>query len=167
MSKGLEALEEIKTCKLIDHVKVKEGLFSNKLLGYERRYGKDVFSKQIPIIEKELKQAQEDKEVLNIFRNALTIKHTYVLPKEQKTSDDIFSYSCRYLFEITQYDIDEKVRKSLREWVLKNAFPEELKELNEILALHDKWLGNHQISDFEFFTLLNEIRDKYGLSKEV
>lgn len=55
MSKGLEALEEIKTCKLIDHVKIKEGLFSNKLLSYERRYGKDVFSKQIPIIEKELK----------------------------------------------------------------------------------------------------------------
>ena len=42
----------------------------------------------------------------------------------------------------------------------------ELKALNEILALHDKWLGNHQISDFEFFTLLIEIRDKYGLLKE-
>lgn len=65
MSKGLEALEEIKTCKLIDHVKIKEGLFSNKLLSYERRYGKDVFSKQIPIIEKELKalEIMKNKEV--------------------------------------------------------------------------------------------------------
>ena len=54
-NKGLEALEEIKTCKLIDKVKVKEGLFSIKLLSLKRRYGKDVFSKQIPIIEKELK----------------------------------------------------------------------------------------------------------------
>lgn len=40
-----------------------------------------------------------------------------------------------------------------------------LKALNEILALHDKWLGN-EISDFEFFTLLTEIRDKYDLLKE-
>lgn len=38
--------------------------------------------------------------------------------------------------------------------------------LNEILALHDKWLGN-EMSDFEFFTLLSEVKDKYGLSKEV
>ena len=62
--------------------------------------------------------------------------------------------------------------------IIKQGFPEqeyiktldeienELKELNEILALHDKWLGN-EISDFEFFTLLVEIRDKYGLLKEV
>ena len=42
----------------------------------------------------------------------------------------------------------------------------DLKALNEILALHDKWLGN-EMSDFEFFTLLSEIKDKYGLSKEV
>lgn len=59
MNKELKALEEIKTCKLIDHVKVKEGLFSNKLIGYERRYGKDVFSKQIPIIEKALEERGE------------------------------------------------------------------------------------------------------------
>ena len=39
-----------------------------------------------------------------------------------------------------------------------------LKALNEILALHDKWLRN-EISDFEFFTLLVDIRDKYGLLK--
>ena len=32
--------------------------------------------------------------------------------------------------------------------------------INEILALHDKWLG-YEISDFEFFTLLSEIRFKY------
>lgn len=82
-------------------------------------------------IEKELKQAQEDKEVLNIFKNALAIKHTCVLPKEQD-QDDTFSYACRYLFEITQNDIDEKLRKSLREWVLKNAFPKELKALEVI-----------------------------------
>lgn len=41
-----------------------------------------------------------------------------------------------------------------------------LKALNEICALYGKWLGN-EMSDFEFFTLLNEITTKYDLSKEV
>ena len=41
-----------------------------------------------------------------------------------------------------------------------------LKALNEIVALHDKWLGN-RMSDFEFFTLLNDIKYKYGLENEV
>jgi len=83
-------------------------------------------------IEKELKQAQEDKKVLDIFKSALTAKHTYVLPQDQDPSKDTFAYAFRYLYEITQNDLDEKLRKSLREWVLKNAFPEELKEYQEI-----------------------------------
>ena len=37
-----------------------------------------------------------------------------------------------------------------------------LKVLDEILALHDKWLG-YKMSDFEFFTLLCEARRKYDL----
>lgn len=41
-----------------------------------------------------------------------------------------------------------------------------LKALNEIVALYDKWLGNG-MSDFEFFTLLNDIKYKYGLENEV
>jgi len=45
-----------------------------------------------------------------------------------------------------------------------DVIEQELKALNEILALHDKWLGN-EMSDFEFFTLLSEIKYKYGLSK--
>lgn len=46
-----------------------------------------------------------------------------------------------------------------------NTIEKELKALNEILVLHDKWLG-YEISDFEFFTLLVEIKDKYDLLKE-
>lgn len=49
--------------------------------------------------------------------------------------------------------------------IVPNAFEtieKELKALNEILVLHDKWLGN-EMSDFEFFTLLSEIKDKYDL----
>lgn len=42
---------------------------------------------------------------------------------------------------------------------LETLITKELKALNEIVALHDKWLGNG-MSDFEFFTLLNDIRDK-------
>jgi len=95
-----------------------------------------ISEEDLDIIEKELKQAQEDKKVLNIFKNALAIKHTYVLPKEQD-QDDTFSYACRYLFEITQNDIDEKLRKSLREWVLKNAFPKELKAFKVVVKTLD------------------------------
>ena len=50
---------------------------------------------------------------------------------------------------------------------LETLITKKLKALNEIVALHDKWLGNHQISDFEFFTLLNDIKYKYGLENEV
>ena len=55
---------------------------------------------------------------------------------------------------------DEKAKKLLSLEIEKN------RALNEILALYDKWLGN-EMSDFEFFTLLSEVKDKYGLSKEV
>lgn len=41
-----------------------------------------------------------------------------------------------------------------------------LKALNEIVVLYDKWLGNG-MSDYEFFTLLNDIKYKYGLENEV
>lgn len=48
----------------------------------------------------------------------------------------------------------------------KQESEKKLKALNEILALYDKWLGN-EMSDFEFFTLLNDIKYKYGLENEV
>lgn len=49
---------------------------------------------------------------------------------------------------------------------LETLITKKLKALNEIVALHDKWLGN-EMSDFEFFTLLNDIKWKYGLENEV
>lgn len=66
------------------------------------------------------------------------------------------------------WDADNDEFKDAAE-IVPNAFKtieEELKALNEILILYDKWLGN-EMSEFEFFTLLSEIKDKYGLSKEV
>lgn len=88
-------------------------------------------------IEQELKQAQKDKEILDIFKNALTLKHAYVLPEEKDHSKDAFVCAVQYLYEITQNDLDEKLRKSLREWVLKNAFPKELERLNELEKVFD------------------------------
>lgn len=66
------------------------------------------------------------------------------------------------------WDADNDEFKNAVE-IVPNAFEtieKELKALNEILILYDKWLGN-EMSEFEFFTLLSEIKDKYGLSKEV
>ena len=54
----------------------------------------------------------------------------------------------------------EKAMKELSKEIEKN------RALNEICALYGKWLG-HKMSDFEFFSLLNEITTKYDLSKEV
>lgn len=88
-------------------------------------------------IEKELKQAEKDKEMLDIFKNALTIKHTCVLPQDHDHSKDTFVCAVRYLYEITQNDLDEKLRKSLREWVLKNAFPKELKDKEQLEKAFD------------------------------
>ena len=108
--KGLDALEDIKKVKLIDHVQVKEGLFSNKLLSYERRYGRDVFSKQIPIIEKELKEGEANK---NALKNALKILRIifnapYILETLMKRNELGKSASDRYLWgSIT----DEEVKK--------------------------------------------------------
>ena len=49
---------------------------------------------------------------------------------------------------------------------LKEIITKKLKALNEIVALHEKWLGNG-MSDFEFFTLLGGIKVDYGLRNEV
>lgn len=108
---------------------------------------KDTFKDSFKIIENELKQAQKDREVLNVFKNALTIKQTCVLPKEE-SSDNTFIYACKYLYEITQSNLDEKLRKSLREWVLKNAFQEEIKE-NEQYKVIEKELGISLVTLFK------------------
>ena len=122
--------------------------------------------KDIETIEKELKQAQEDKKVLDIFKNSLTIEHCPISIEPLKDGEDFVGSLFRNITTIRTNELDKNLRETLRRWVLKNAFPKEIKALNEILALYDKWLGN-EMSDFEFFTLLADIKDKYGLSKEV
>ena len=98
--------------------------------------------------------------LVNIFKGALTLVHKPITFEE--TND--MSSLVRQCVEIKQNQLEETLRETLRDWVLKNACPKEYKALKEIIALYTEWVA-HQKSDFEFFTLLNEIVCKY-LSKE-
>ena len=117
MSKGLEALK-----------KIQDELYGH----YDFKDISDYSKEQLEIIEKELKEAEEDKEVLEIFKNALTIEHHEPMLIEHNDSEDVISYTVRTLFTIKQQELDKSLRKALREWVLKNAFPKELKALEII-----------------------------------
>lgn len=154
MNEGLEAFENILNQELIKPNKYRKTI-------------KDIASVgQVIEVEKELEQAQEDKKVLDIFKNSLTIEHCPISIEPLKDGEDFVGSLFRNITTIRTNELDKNLRETLRDWVLKNAFPKEIKALNEILSLYDKWLGN-EMSDFEFFTLLSEVKDKYGLSKEV
>ena len=88
-------------------------------------------------IEQELKQAQKDKEMLDIFKNAITIERQIPPELEIKESEKGSSYVFREAVKIHENRIEEMLKKSLREWVLKNAFPEELKRLEELEKAFD------------------------------
>lgn len=85
-------------------------------------------------IEKELKQAEKDREMLNIFKNALTIERIEPKPTSMKIENDgsIVCPLVQNIIKIRQTELNDNLRKSLREWVLKNAFPKELKALEII-----------------------------------
>lgn len=103
----------------------------------------------LAIIEKELKQAEEDKETLDIFKNALTIERKPInnINAFKKDRESCISGLVGEIIEIKQNELDEKLRKSLREWVLKNAFPKELKALEIITNLFDiKIIGDYLIA---------------------
>ena len=154
MNEGLEAFENILNQELIKPNKYRKTI-------------KDIASVgQVIEVEKELEQAQEDKKVLDIFKNSLTIEHCPISIEPLKDGEDFVGSLFRNITTIRTNELDKNLRETLRDWVLKNAFPKEIKALNEILSLYDKWLGN-EMSDFEFFTLLSEVKDEYGLSKEV
>ena len=98
-------------------------------------------------IEKELKQAEKDKEMLDIFESALTIEHDLSTPSfTPLEKDKPFNVSAiiTETIKIKQNELDEKLRKSLREWVLKNAFPKELKRLKELEKAFDTLSKDHE-----------------------
>lgn len=81
-----------------------------------------------------------------------------IIEKELKAKDNLASM-CEKLAELVGLKEKDYVE-------LETLITKKLKALNEIVALHDKWLG-YEMSDFEFFTLLNDIKYKYGLENEV
>lgn len=106
---------------------------------------------------------ESDLNALQTIKNALTITHI-PYPKINIKENDGHLF-VQKLYEIKQNELDFDLRQNLRDWVLKNACPKEYKALKEIIALYKEWLGR-QKSDFEFFTLFNDIVWKYDL-KEV
>lgn len=104
--------------------------------------------------------------LVDIFQNAITIIKKPMEIKAFDTNNKALSMLAQTITEIQTNDLDIRLRETLRKWVLENACPKEVKALKEIITLYRDWLAN-QKSDFEFFTLLNEIVCKYELSKEV
>jgi hypothetical protein len=107
-----------------------------------------------------------DLTALKTLKNALTIETTPIAVNVDFNKDDGLTIFAKKLYEIKQNQLDFDLRQNLRDWVLKNACPKEYKTLKEIITLHNEWLA-HQKSDFEFFTLLNEIVCKYDLKEVV
>lgn len=103
--------------------------------------------------------------LVNIFKNAITIIHKPMEVKVFDPSNQAVSMLAQTLTELRANQLDIRLRDTLRQWVLENACPLECKALKEIIALHNDWLA-YQKSDYEFFTLLNDIICKYDL-KEV
>lgn len=114
MSKGLEALKEYRN----------------------QQTGVNVHADDyLDIIEEELKQAEENEKWLNVFKNALTIERQIPPELEIKESENGNTYVFREAVKIHENRIEEMLKKSLREWVLKNAFPKEL-EVLDIIKRH-------------------------------
>ena len=88
------------------------------------------------IIEQALTELEETKKINEIFKNAITIKHAGINFEEKlDQSKDTFIYSIQPICEVIQNNIEKELKKQLREWVLKNAFPQELQIL-EVLKEH-------------------------------
>ena len=153
MSKGLEKL------KTIRHI-------------HDMECGKDqAIDNDFDIIEKELKEHEKDKKMLEIFKNALTIEH-HEIPLELINSSDIHEFISGITKQITtikENELDKKLRKSLREWVLKNAFPKELKALEIIKGFRKDKYSKMEIdgNDIIINAYLTLDDDEIDLLKEV
>ena len=123
MSKGLEALKE-----LIKDLLIYKGDYEE--LSIHQKENKS-------IIEKELN-------VLEIFKNALTIEHHELLPVEINKNETDIGLLVKNIATIRQNKLDNELRKELREWVLKNAFPKELKALEELRKAFDSLVKENE-----------------------
>ena len=151
MNKELEYVRNQIT-KLKDDLQHYTMVEKDSVLASQIKYDLDMFCS----IEKELKQAEENEKVLNICKNALTIEHHDLSMADlHDDSEDIVAYFVRQFFTIKQNELDKSLRQSLREWVLKNAFPKELKALEIISEAYGNY-ANHKISEYELIMTIGE-----------
>ena len=153
MSKGLRALNRIK-----------------EFLKLNTKHWKQ----DVDYIEEELEQAQKDKEMLNVFKNALTIEHHDYQMVELDHSKDAMSCFVKELTTIKQNELDKSMSKALREWVLKNAFPKELKALE---IVKNKRVNVYTLKPYFTYIDYNDLlpnqnerqltQEEYDLLKEV
>ena len=130
------------------------------------------------IVEKALTELEETKKINEIFKNAITIKHTDIHFEEKLDhSKDTFIYSIQPICEVIQNNIEEELKRHLREWVLKNAFPQELKTLEIIkekvmplVSLEDEDSickpNQYRVYDNELYQSTALTQEEYDLLKE-
>ena len=165
MSKGLEALEKI------DHTICLNNLAKNIVWNIDKEEKCDCesieqFVECYDAIEKELTQAEEDRKILDIFKNAIKFERKdFVITSEHDDDKDTFSYFLKPLYKMVEKEINEEQQKALRKWVLKNICPKELKALDVIKKYF--WLEDFQ--DFIAFNgmLPKVLKEEYDLLKEV
>ena len=163
MNKGLEALEKI-------DLTIQYKSFSKKELA--------TYLECCEIIKKELKQAEENEKLLKVFKNALTIEHHEYPTIEHDDNEDIMSCFVKELYTIRQNELEKDMHKALRKWVLKNAFPKELKALEiikrtamKLVSLEDDTTickkGRYAFYDSELYQSVDLTKEEYDLLKEV
>ena len=152
----LVALERLKDRAIHDEYLFKQDTNREKAISFLNEI--DTF---VNVIKQTLEQAQEDKEMLDIFKNALTIKHD---------DANVIHNDCggmiEMIYTIEKNKLNEQLRKSLREWVLENAFPKELKALEIIkdrLIVEDKGGYIQVVCEFS----IPSKSKNYNLLKEV
>lgn len=94
----------------------------------DAKVGED-YKKELKIIETELKEKEQQDNVLKVLKEV--IEFAVVLPEVKPTKDDIFSVVSAVSIN-TQRFIENKERELFRQWVLETCFPKELKRLETL-----------------------------------
>ena len=119
-----------------------KGLLSVKELREVDGFTRKAMNKRLNVIEKTIK---EQENIIKIFKNALTIGYRPPKVVSIECDDkDMMGYAIETIAEVQQQQVNDKVRKALREWVIKNSIPSELKiilnkrvDVNDLLGYVD------------------------------
>ena len=116
---------------------------------------------------------EKDLQMLDIFQGALTIERHEPIMVEHNHSNDAVELFIKQTYKIKENQIEKDICQKLREWVLKNAFPKELKALEIIKKkkVNVFWLFNSKDVDEYNSAFYQEWRyltqKEYDLLKEV